>query len=312
MNNKGFAFSTMLYGFMIIGCLIFLIILGLMSTNRTNTREMVNLIEDDSARLSLTNRTFSTNDAGKDYRDFDVPLGYGGWYKLEAWGHNLYAAKTVFLPELTTVRFFLGTTSTDTLVCINNIYSPNLSDEYNTLEAANAASDGLTKTEIETPDACTANSNQGLILSTASGTVSYKSEINELGDGDAYKNENDKYVVPHYSINNSTAKNKINNIASSSNKVRITFVSNNNTITETSACGIKGHSGVYYIKNSSNKFLTTTSSNAVAFTGNNNQRWLIECNYASTPVCTAKNLATPTNVINNFSCSTYTAIAAGY
>ena len=312
MNNKGFAFSTMLYGFMIVGCLLFLIILGLMSTNRTNTREMINSIEDDSGRVSVAGKVITAPQTGKIYYDFDVPLGYGGWYKIEVWGRNKYASKTVNLKELTVVRIFLSTDSnytdpttgavedtSNTKACSMNKYiSGTINNSgYNTEEAASAAYDALKIKEYLKMSDCSAS--DGLIVSSGgNGTGT----INQIGDG--IVKSGSSYKITSYSINNSNGTNyyTINSINTSyKNRARITFVSNESTISGTNTSVGTGtvckalHSGIYYIKrNSDGKFKAYTSptNNSFAtFTGERYQKWLISCKKTYGD-CSMYNLAT--------------------
>ena len=303
MNNKGFAFSTMLYGFMIIGCLIFLIILGLMSTNRTNTREIVNLIEDES-RLSEANQTFTTKDQGKDYAEYYVPLGFGGWFKIELWGKGKYSARTVYLQELTKIRFFIGTGSADTYACSSNVWSgsgPNASGYVDEGAFANNIK------QIETVSECT--SNNGLIFSTSSNsTVDIKQVADERGSNGS------NIVVITYPIKNSgTQVNYVSGITSSLNKARINLVSNspaNFTFPTASGCSAR-HSGIYYIKNGTN-FATYGSSSVSysAFTGDRKQKWLVQCTTASS--CKAKSLSELAYEIPSFSCNNGNLVPAGY
>ncbi len=312
MNNKGFAFSTMLYGFMIVGCLLFLIILGLMSTNRTNTREMINSIEDDSGRVSVAGKIISAPQTGKVYYDFDVPLGYGGWYKIEVWGRNSYASKTMNLKELTVIRIFLSsnTNTTDpttgvvedtsnTKACSMNKYiSGTINNSgYNTEEDASAAYDDLKIKEYLKISDCSAG--DGLIVSSGgNGTGT----ITQIGDG--IVKSGTKYKIVSYSINNNTGTNyfTVNSIdANYKNRARVTFVSNESTISGTngsvspSTVCSAGHAGVYYIKrNSDGKFKAYTSptNNSFAtFTGERKQKWLVDCK-KTTGHCSVINLAT--------------------
>ena len=311
MNNKGFAFSTMLYGFMIVGCLLFLIILGLMSTNRTNTREMINTIEDDSGRLSVAGRIISAPQTGKAYYDFDVPLGYGGWYKIEVWGRNSYASKTVNLKELTVIRIFLSsnTNTTDpttgvvedtsnTKACsMNKLTSGSISGSYSSESAASSAYDALKIKEYLKISDC--KSGDGLIVSSGGNG---SGSITQIGDG--IVKSGSSYKITSYSINNSTGTNyfTVNSIdANYKHRARITFVSNESTISGTngsvspSTVCSAGHAGVYYIKrNSDNKFKAYTSptNNTFAtFTGERYQKWLVHCK-KTIGNCTAYNLAT--------------------
>lgn len=313
MNNKGFAFSTMLYGFMIIGCLIFLIILGLMSTNRTNTREMVNQIEDESARLSLASKTFTTNESGKAYRDYDVPLGFGGWYKIELWGNSKYSATTINLKELTVVRFFIG--SSNTYACSSNIYTGTINTSYTSESEAENAYTHLTITDILTPNDCTLNGNQALILSTAGAG---SKNIKQLGDG-ITKNTNGSFSILNFGIDarNSGRKNTVTGIASSGTKARITYVSPEASLSTgpTGAGDVcsAGHGGVYYIKDGSNFWVSNSSSSKTTggFTGNKEQKWLIQCTYGSSYTCKATNIYSNYNQ-NSFSCSGKTFYNAGF
>lgn len=311
MNNKGFAFSTMLYGFMIVGCLLFLIILGLMSTNRTNTREMINTIEDDSGRLSVAGRIISAPQTGKAYYDFDVPLGYGGWYKIEVWGRNSYASKTINLKELTVIRIFLSsnTNTTDpttgvvedtsnTKACsMNKLTSGSVSGSYSSESAASSAYDALKIKEYLKISDC--KSGDGLIVSSGGNG---SGSITQIGDG--IVKSGSSYKITSYTINNNTGTNyfTVNSIDTNyKHRARITFVSNESTISGTngsvSASTVckSGHAGIYYIKrNSDGKFKAYTSptNNTFAtFTGERYQKWLVHCK-KTIGNCTAYNLAT--------------------
>ena len=52
MNNKGFAVSTILYGLSIMGFLIVLVLIGIMASNRSNTKDFVMQVEDELNRFS--------------------------------------------------------------------------------------------------------------------------------------------------------------------------------------------------------------------------------------------------------------------
>ena len=98
-NNKGFAITTMLYGLSIMGFLIVVLLMSIMSNNRSNTKEVVSNIEENLNRYSTTSTTLENNGDS-----FIVRPGESGVYKLELWGHN-YRALTVYLEENTVLKF---------------------------------------------------------------------------------------------------------------------------------------------------------------------------------------------------------------
>lgn len=98
-NNKGFAVTTMLYGLSIMGFLIVVLLMSIMSNNRSNTKEVVSNIEEELNRYSTTSTTLETNGDS-----FIVRPGEAGIYKLELWGHN-YRALTIYLEENTVLKF---------------------------------------------------------------------------------------------------------------------------------------------------------------------------------------------------------------
>lgn len=53
LNNKGFAISTLLYGLMIMSLLVVIALLANLGTNRSNTVNFVDKIEDELNRLSV-------------------------------------------------------------------------------------------------------------------------------------------------------------------------------------------------------------------------------------------------------------------
>ena len=108
MNNKGFAISSLLYALTI---MVFLIIFALMSTmgsTRKNTRNLVDLIDDELNRYGLTNQTMiydesiDNNTEGRKYF-----VNSNGWYQIELWGANYsgghyyggYASGIIYLEE---------------------------------------------------------------------------------------------------------------------------------------------------------------------------------------------------------------------
>ena len=54
MNNKGFAITTLLYGLSILGLLLILVLMSTVTSNRHNTKEVVQEIEEDLSRFSVS------------------------------------------------------------------------------------------------------------------------------------------------------------------------------------------------------------------------------------------------------------------
>ncbi len=124
LNNKGFAISTMLYGLSIMGVLIVLLLMSIMSSNRINTANFVNQIEDDLNRFSLTETTIRSSAETTGAQEYIVPYGQAGWYKIELWGASggdknghiggkgAYTSGVIYLEENTHLYFYIGTQGT--------------------------------------------------------------------------------------------------------------------------------------------------------------------------------------------------------
>lgn len=80
LNDKGFAFTTMLYGLLVMGLLIVFLIMSLMQTNRFTNRKFVDEVEKEINRLGMTTVNFSVG-ANQEYI---VPET--GYYRVELWG----------------------------------------------------------------------------------------------------------------------------------------------------------------------------------------------------------------------------------
>lgn len=120
LNNKGFAISSLLYGIMIMAFLIVFALMSTMGTNRKNTATLVDKIEDELNRYSLTSttgyNTGSTTDSSG--REYIVPSN--GWYKIELWGaagggtssylggKGAYTSGIIYLEENDRLYFYLG------------------------------------------------------------------------------------------------------------------------------------------------------------------------------------------------------------
>lgn len=86
LNNHGFAISTLLYGLMIMSLLVILALISNLGTNRKNTTTLVDKIEDELNRLSLsdTEGEYTGGEIDDNGREYITPSS--GWYKIELWG----------------------------------------------------------------------------------------------------------------------------------------------------------------------------------------------------------------------------------
>lgn len=122
MNNKGFAISSMLYGLLLVAFLIVTLLMSIMQTNRSNTSTLVRRIEEDLNRFSRT-RTEMVSDGTNTAKEYIVPPGGAGWYRIELWGASVatnklsldksagrgaYVSSVVYLPENQHLYFYLG------------------------------------------------------------------------------------------------------------------------------------------------------------------------------------------------------------
>lgn len=85
MNNKGFAITTVIYGLSILGILLIVIIMGTLSTNRANVKQLSREVDNE---LNFYSRAFVSYSftTENDLQQFEVPAGQSGWYRIELWG----------------------------------------------------------------------------------------------------------------------------------------------------------------------------------------------------------------------------------
>lgn len=119
LDNRGFAFSTILYGLMLLGIMIIFVIMSTMQTNRQTNRQFVQKIEDELNRYSLTNTNISSTGNSVDSQEYIVPIGESGWYKIELWGagggggtsnggYGAYTSGLIWLEENRHLYFYIG------------------------------------------------------------------------------------------------------------------------------------------------------------------------------------------------------------
>ena len=107
LNNRGFAFSTILYGLLIMGIVIILLVMSTMQTNRSTNKEFGRTIEQELNNYSLTETEFRVD------QNYRVPDGQAGWYKIELWSKKgEYQSFLVKLTASQTINFVVGATDT--------------------------------------------------------------------------------------------------------------------------------------------------------------------------------------------------------
>lgn len=121
LNNRGFAISTVLYSLLIMVFLIVALMMGIMASNRHNSKSLVTTIEDELNRYSLTTTEFlSSDNSTAKAQEYIVPYGKAGWYKIELWGASgadstarggsgAYTSGIIYLEENAILYFYIGT-----------------------------------------------------------------------------------------------------------------------------------------------------------------------------------------------------------
>jgi len=111
MNNKGFAISTVIYGLSIMGILIISILMGIMSTTRSNNRKLSQEIEDELVSYGKTSMTFDSNQ--------NYTASEDGYYRIELWGkgasnkvRGAYTSGIIKLTKNTTINFTMESSHT--------------------------------------------------------------------------------------------------------------------------------------------------------------------------------------------------------
>lgn len=131
LNNKGFAISSVLYSLLIMVFLMVIIMMGMMASNRKSTHKLVDQIEEELNRYSLssTKLELDPDATTAEPKEYVVPTGQSGWYKIELWGASggstssttrkartggkgSYVSGVVYLEENETLYFYIGGTTT--------------------------------------------------------------------------------------------------------------------------------------------------------------------------------------------------------
>lgn len=133
MNNKGFAISSLLYGLLLVAFLVVTVLMSIMASNRKNTTNLIEKIDDELSRHSNTITEFPNN---TDVQEFIVPYGMAGWYKIELWGaaaygtigdtpanRGSYVSGLIYLDENDHLYFYIGATGLASGTTFNQIGS---------------------------------------------------------------------------------------------------------------------------------------------------------------------------------------------
>lgn len=128
LNNKGFAISTVLYSLLIMVFLIVVLIMSIMASNRKSTHDLVEAVEDDLNRYSVSNTKFEFSDVSDgNPKEYQVPNS--GWYRIELWGASggsttsetgkeqaggkgAYTSGVTYFDKGTLLYFYIGGTTT--------------------------------------------------------------------------------------------------------------------------------------------------------------------------------------------------------
>lgn len=128
LNNKGFAISTVLYSLLIMVFLIVVLIMSIMASNRKSTHDLVETVEDDLNRYSVSNTKFEFSDVSDgNPKEYQVPNS--GWYRIELWGASggsttsetgkeqaggkgAYTSGVTYFEKGTLLYFYIGGTTT--------------------------------------------------------------------------------------------------------------------------------------------------------------------------------------------------------
>lgn len=238
MNNKGFAVSTILYGLSIMGFLIVLVLIGLMASNRSNTKDFVMQVEDELNRFSSkqTEIAFNGNtNYPQEYFTMDGTNAY--WYKIELWNGSTYKSSTFKISPNTLIFFYIGNGGDiPTIACLDG----------------------------EARENCKAENNNLIMSTGGAGSTGIISQSSDAGDGDTRavdtnSKNNYSFTDTHYD-----------------RKVRVSLSSMDETggFLEYPNSNI---AGVFYIRNGDKVYScsgTSVNYNA-SFTGNQDQQWTI-------------------------------------
>lgn len=131
LNNKGFAISSVLYSLLIMVFLIVILMMSIMASNRKSEHNLVDDIEAELNRYSISNTKITFNDTATvaTPQEYRVPTGQSGWYKIELWGaaggsttnssgekkaggKGAYTSGLIYLEENEILYFFIGGTTT--------------------------------------------------------------------------------------------------------------------------------------------------------------------------------------------------------
>ncbi len=270
MNNKGFAVSTILYGLSIMGFLIVVVLISLMSSNRSNTKDFIQQVEDELNRYAskqtvITPYIDSNGDNNTNYpQEFFTLEGSEYWYKIELWNNGIYKSATFKVSPNTIIFFYIGNGDIPTIACLDGDSRENCAPGGNKLIMSTAQGDAILG-----DNGINDNDNHKVTQGT-----DWEEDINS---GPKTIEDTDTRVV--YLKNTTETDNRPHNIyqiPSSDSKARISLVSLDEKASylEEPDTNI---AGVFYIQNGNKVYScngTSVKTNA-DFTGDQDQQWTV-------------------------------------
>ena len=258
MNNKGFAVSTILYGLSIMGFLIVLVLIGLMASSRSNTKDFVQQVEDELNRFSAKQTVITAHADGgvtnpnypQEFFTLEGTSAY--WYKIELWNGDIYKSATFKVNPNTIIYFYIGDGANPTIACLDGDARENCAPGSGSLIMSTA----IPEDGINTPND---NPNQVTQEKDSTGPDDSMSRIVYLRGG------------------NNAAQNKYQYETNAQYKARISLAS-----MDDEASFISGPrsdvAAVFYVGNNSQiATINDTDCNyqLKRFTGDQNQQWTI-------------------------------------
>ena len=256
MNNKGFAVSTILYGLSIMGFLIVLVLIGLMASSRSNSRDFVQQVEDELNRFSSKQTVITAHTDGgvvnpnypQEFFTLEGTSAY--WYKIELWNGNIYKSATFKVNPNTIIYFYIGDGENPTIACVDGDARENCA-----------------------PDS------ENLIMSTAidGDGINSKNEVTQTKDTEEVGDTIPRTVFLRGG--NNAAQNTYRYETNGQNKARISLASmdDNASFVPNPRSDV---AAVFYVGNNDGSQIATIDGNDCQyhlkkFTGDQNQQWTI-------------------------------------
>ena len=83
MNRKGFAITTIIYGLSVLGVMVVFILMGILSSTRSNVSSEANRVEEELINFSKSNVVYTYSSISQTHT---IPKGETGWFRIEVFG----------------------------------------------------------------------------------------------------------------------------------------------------------------------------------------------------------------------------------